>query len=164
MVSASSKRASFVAPGTAANTSWSARANRQAASALATPPAVVRRRAIAVRQAASAPCAAGLESANWASRASDRRYIAIPSSRFPVKSSREATAVRLRPTSAFTPASAPAAFARSCRSASTAWCAARAASALPTCFVKSASSKFDCASARLEAKSDSLPSSELSLP
>ena len=101
-VSARSRRASFEAPGAAASASWSARASLQAASASAACPRTISSRAIRVRQAASAAAPAGSEPARPASSDSDRRYAASASSVFPVASSREATAVRLRPTSTFT--------------------------------------------------------------
>ena len=73
-------------------------------------------------------------------------------------------ATRLLPTSTWIPDPDPGSAASASRAASTARCAAKAASLSPTLYVRLASSKLDSASARREATSVSLPSSAPSLP
>ena len=87
-----------------------------------------------------------------ASSDSDRRYVASASPVFPVASSSPATSVRLRPTSTVAAASAPGSAASASRAASTARCAFSASSLPPTLPVRSASSKFDAASARRDGR------------
>ena len=92
------------------------------------------------------------------------RYVSSASLVLPVDSSRLATTVRLRPTSALISGSACDSAASASRAARTCRCAASASSCLPTLSVRSASSKLACASARREARSVSLPSRAPSLP